>query len=432
GDLINETDGSYIANEVKMPELDFFERPNLRLHEIKASKRTIRFPRFITSTGSELRLIENQKKLLSLEENPKFILIKPILGILGTLENILCFKHQETGEIKILVPMHKADITGSLAPISSLSLINKENPKDPFDEVCTYAEYSYDKGRIIPKDIESKLFQSYLFLIQKKEKESLALLESIGNERSFSPKMIEILYLIKEIPHKTPSGIAIALRAGIFLSKVNKDSDVEDLFFQYRDLYTSIPAHLRLSTLELKEAERLCSTISLPKSHEITKTPIASSYQFLSTSVTATHNPQLMHFKDSKDFKKLYDELINAPTLEEKNIILARTNLDQFDKNRQALLLLAGKYQPSLFHIHPLNYVPYHYDPGMVSFLKQIIRLYSPLEAFLVPPSDRCINTDPPLPKGFPLKSLQSALDEVSVPSYTLEPLPERSAPPIL
>ncbi|MES2199801.1 MAG: DUF3638 domain-containing protein, partial [Chlamydiota bacterium] len=416
GDLLNEKENTQVAykSDVQMREADLFEPANLRLHEItETQKRRIRFPRFRTSSGRELRLIEKEKNLFVLEENQKFVLIKPIQGILGVLENILCFKHQDTGELKVIIPIHKACPSVSLAPIRNLSLENE----NPFIKIHTYAEYSYSKGRIIPKDIESKLFQSYLFLIQKKEKEALALLESVGAERSFTPKMQEILTWMKDAPHKTPSGIAVALRAGMILSRAKSNESIDLLFEDYRDRYTSIPAHLRLSRLELEEAYNLCPNIKLPKSLGVTKTPVSSSYRSLVRSIEATHNPDMYNsFLDResyKVFKDLYNKLVAAPTLEEKNLILTRISLEEFsefDENKQAHLLLVGSYLPGLIK-DPLEWV-------------------SP--AYLIPPSTKAVDTDPPLPKGTPLRSLQSVLDEVSVPNYTHSPLSVREPSPVL
>ncbi len=421
GNLTNSKEHTWVAykSDVKMPEVDLFEPSHFRLHEMeRGGKRRIRFPRFKTSSGSELRLIEKEKNLFVLQENQKFVLISPIQGILGVLENKLCFKHQDTGEIKVLVPIKKAHHVGSLAPVPRLAL---EDPKKwhPFASVSTYAEYSYSKGGILPKDVESKLFRSYLFLIQKKEKESLALLESIGSERSFTPEMKEILSWMADSPNKTPSGVAIALRAEMLLSRDNPNkTSITPLFEDYRDRYTSIPAQLRLSQQELKEAKNLCPFIQLPKSSEVTKTPVPSPYGSLVVQVKARYHPSEFdrlsddYRKHYKNFKDLYDKLLTAPTLEGKGLILARIPLEDFLENEKALLLLVGSYQPGLFKIDPLNW------------------LSSP--AYLIPPSKKAIDNDIPLPKGTSLRSLQSVLEDISVPSYTEGTLPVREIPPIV
>lgn len=415
GELINCQTKAITLGIHRHPILNLFERDEYRLHEINESGfKTIRFPRFISTAGAELCFVENDKGQFTLKGYPDYVLVEPIQGIIGSLENILCCKHAQSGEIKIFVPiLPKNPKQRNVGPITSLDLfleVEKEQSK-----TRTYAEYTYANETLSCKDREAKTFLIYLYLLQRKEKEALEILESLGRERIPSDKMVEILERVINFCD-TPKSIPVALQAALYLERT-KGSYKKiriNLLQKYRDTYTNIPAPLRLKERELKE---IGCDFQSPYFEQI-------------FSATYPKTIKNSHKSGRSDFIILYRQLAEVTSSKERQRILATTPINIADFSDHEFRRIIARVE------HLSGNIPHL--PEDLSTENLSIWSYNTLKSFGDPfPSEYLNSTTPdigsvknkdiPLPKKHPLSSLQSSLNKALTPNYKENAFPTSS-----
>jgi hypothetical protein len=441
GQLINHRNHNKVAHteDVKTPALDVFEPAYWRIYELDAKgQKIIRFPRFQISSGGELRLIQTKEGQIVLEDNPNFFLIPPIQGIIGECKNILCFYRPATKEIKVFVPMVDAQNPYSLAPADSLvlnrrMLENGEGEK-PQGKRFQIAQYTYKKG-LIPKDREAKAFLSYLYLTQKKEKEALALLESLGRERILLPFIKTILSSIVNLSlegsNQTPAAVALGLKAGLLglyggmKFMVQREKEVVDLIKEliskYRNTYDNIPEGLRLTQRELENLAHFGYPLEAKQGER--SIPLSDSDK---EGVALSGGGGFVYDITNVRFRDLYETMRAAKTVEESRAVLAGAQLNVFDRRLGNIFLTIQGYRekskdleiPALPDFNALWEESYYWRCQFQQGKFKGIPLYS-----LVPGHLGKKDSEPLMAKGKPLRSLQEALLEVQVPSPSRKPL---------
>jgi len=437
GQLINYTNQNRIAyaRDVKTPALDAFEHSGWRIYEQDAKGRTIiQFPRYKTSSGSEIRLIKTSSGQIVLEENPNFFLIPPVKGIIGGIKNILCFYRSKTEEIKLFVPMTDEINEFTLAPADSLNIPDSSNE---LNLEFSIAEYTYKKG-LIPKDREAKTFLIFLYLIQKREKEACALLESLGREINITTSIEKNLNRIVFTPikgsNRTPSAIAVALKTSLFFlrngkslkDKESKSKDViKDLISSYRNIYDSIPATLRLTERELEEFVRFGYEIEYREEKKSDSFSIEIKQKHFRTETG--HIGNISDF----EFKNLYRILAEVETVGESRAVLAGIQMNKFKEDLQEIFLKIQAYRDKtgdlvLPPFPDLSSFSIEYNRKKEDEWKSQFQAppYKDLLIYSLVPGDQR-KSDPELSmhKGKPLRSLQQALLQIQTPTLSKRPL---------
>lgn len=470
GDLFNLRTGNKVAyrHQVTNPDLDSFEDGGWRLHEQNAKgQRQIRFPRYAAPNGNEFYLTEGRDNKFFYED-PDFTLIEPIQGLLGLEKNMLCFQNSKTGEMRILVPLSFASGPERKDPSDDKEerpigprnfLLTRKPPSDskgfsliPCNQAKTlnFLEYTYREGVIFPKDREARTFLSYLYLAQKKELDALLVLEGLGRERSLSEKQAAILstLMIEKNPNQTPSGIAVALKAGLLLNRTKWGcGSLDNLISVYRNTYDNIPAELRLSDRELAEID-----ILRPRGAFSGKRQFSSKIQ-----VPSLHN-KLITPKDERyvsrhemnKFLSIYEKLQKASSQKEKNLIIARSTLSSLDPDLKRIILIAQKTSLPLPKSSPVIESKSGYcdlSQGSWEWLKTFNSPPYNIPVHELPQSGKTARDDSnPIAQGRALTSLQKSsaaasrlswseslelsleeileapLDELGIPIYYLDP----------
>ncbi len=418
-DLRNQNKVAYQKESSSQP-LSLFEDNLWRIHKLDAEgNKKILFPRLMTPSGNELALVEKKGVGFVLEENPaNFVLVPPIRGVLGVLENVLCFQNKKTGDMKVLVPIRPVENTEELAPEGRLN--------DPLKmKVGSYAEYSIKKGKVTPKDRQAKAFLIYQYLMQKKEIDAAILLDGLGKERALTPQIREILSWIANAPLKssnqTPAAVAIAIKAAMMIAQEALEFPLEDLMADYRMVYNDIPAELRLSKREIEEFNLLCP-------HNRVEEGVSIDTPVLSWEQREVSGKVLSFYIDDKvlqGFKEAYQQLQGAGTAEEKKLIVSRTSNKSFPDELKELLLLAVNFPGSLPSL-PETFLVFELSEWCKVFRKKAG------EASRAPTQGLSANKDPVLVRGTPLRKLSDALKEVNIPSYSNTPASTLPARPLM
>ncbi|MBS0627823.1 MAG: hypothetical protein JSS09_06385, partial [Verrucomicrobia bacterium] len=267
-----------------------FEKVKWQLYEQEENgRKKVYVPRYFVENGNPLCLVQTENSNFVLEDDPDFLLVKPSEALsIFPIENFLCMQNQKTGEIKIIAPCkghhikQKDDVnfTGTTSLVEEKkdrNIRHEQKRKEDIlidEELETFSEkaypiatYQFKEGNIIPKNNLSKIFLGYVFLLQRKEPEALALLQTFNLEEkmlsqthnmSEEEKVLERMLLSYKKVNASPSGVAISLTAGLELYKISGEKaspEIKKKLFSvlqaYRNNYNNISPELRLSNGQL-------------------------------------------------------------------------------------------------------------------------------------------------------------------------------------
>ncbi|MBS0627708.1 MAG: hypothetical protein JSS09_05810, partial [Verrucomicrobia bacterium] len=375
----------------------------------------IRYPRVTTSSGREFCLIQNANKEFVAEETPAdFILIDPVKKILGELEGILCFQNPKTQEIKVLAPIRNVQSIfrpPSFAPHKDIALPSSKVDETGYYSIqkggYSFAEYLYKKGQVIPKDRVARAFLAYIYVLQKKDLEAASILDSLGKDLPLTEKIEEILYWIydpdRKSPNQTPARMAVSLKAALFLARKTEGFSIKGILNSYKAVYADIPIELRLTKKELKEISILYPDLPLSGKDHVVKEKGA----WGKDSINLQDRLGFMYSSQKKMFYKVYQPIASAKSLQDRQIAITDLPLGFSDlpDKLKGIILYADRNNTDL--------------PLLPSDSEEDIKALTLKEASIsvLPKRIGLENKDLPLPKGAPLRSLDSILQEVAKPS---------------
>lgn len=471
-DLSNQKHVAWLCEDVRIEGLDLFQPFDKRLHEMgQDGIKKIRFPGIVMDGGKELSLIGSGDGCFVLENDPNFVLIKPISGLFFGLKSVLCFQNRNTQEIRIFVVCEEFFIK-SLGPVQAVfrqeargaihidneKLIKARKLDRPYGKQKSIAEYSYVKGALLPKDSKAKIFLSYIALFQKEELESSVLLLGL-KEKKLTKEEERVLYWISRAlwnSNGAPAAAAVSLRAAILLCSQGEDTDLIErtqekskfLIWSYRDLYNNIPVDLRLTSKEIEQSNALFSEQIVQKSPKRIMERIPST--FVNKQIFPKGFPSSTTANDTLQFIRNYTKLYQASSLKERMFILAESETRGYPDCLKAVLFLAGRFDgplpppPEKTHtlqkIDRVNLIDDNLSVNdFMEFIKGLLPaseqeeierwmsqfLYSPYDqpVYSIPPQIGIENEDDPLPRGQPLRSLEEVLEEVQTAEPSSLPL---------
>lgn len=380
----------------------------------------IRYPRVATPSGRELCLIQDENKRFVLEEYPVgFVLIQPIKHLLGHIEDALFFQNPKTNEIKILAPIQDFQLQDfhfqskkPFGPVQEISLpsVNKRERYLSEKGVYSFAEYSYKKDKIIPKDSVAKAFLAYICILQKQDVQASILLDGLGRDLPLTKQIEEILYWIvdpkKKSPNQTPARVAISLKAALFLARKEVAVPLHNAILSYQKAYADIPVELRLTKRELQELAILDPSIRKTRSVNKGKGDWneKKNYDVYGSSFQYSSSIDL--------FCKIYRPISSLDSFKDRQAFMANLGFDFLDlsKELQAIVVHADRTDK------PLPNIPSENVDAIRSWVKDFLPKIGSVS--VLPRRLReGVNTDPILSRGTPIRSIETALAEVNIPS---------------
>ncbi|PWU13277.1 MAG: hypothetical protein C5B45_06330 [Chlamydiae bacterium] len=220
------------------------------------------FPRLYSTEGEKLEFILAQAEA-RFAKDQHFILMQPMPGLMGFLDNYLVLEDVKRQKKKVLVPVQEVKKSQHFSP-EGISLCFPST-----DQPSVYLEFDCRFEKLFPINKEGILFLAYLYLAQKDYVEAVKYLQQIRKADSLSEIAISILAkflnLSKLNQDQHPSAAAIRLKALCLLRSKNNyemtKKQVKGLIDDYLS-YTTRISNVDSRFLLTSEEKQHCSFLA--------------------------------------------------------------------------------------------------------------------------------------------------------------------------